>query len=231
MTLALVRYLKDLFTFPPKIHTSRAKLGVIFKDATKKDLDMFYYVFSKYARAYLIEDVIQENFFLAQIVAETGQGLSTKRENLNYSTEGLKSTFSYYRAKPSEAVEDGRNNTHAVRPEAIANKAYANRIGNGGVASGDGYRYRGGGYLQLTGKANYERITWIINLVEAERFFVQETVGSIETVSTSLRTAMAFWYDSGCNSCKHIDCVTKKVNKYTTSYGKRKELYLWISRI
>ena len=72
------------------------------------------------------------------------------RENLNYSAEGLKTTFKKYFPTDALAMQYARN------PERIANRVYANRMGNGDEKSGDGFKYRGRGHLQLTGKDNYK---------------------------------------------------------------------------
>ena len=86
--------------------------------------------------------------FLAQCAHESG-GFKLTTENLNYSAAGLQTVFSkYFTAKTAEA--------YARRPEKIANRVYANRMGNGDEASGEGWKYRGRGYIQLTGKDNYK---------------------------------------------------------------------------
>lgn len=86
--------------------------------------------------------------FLGQIHHETA-GFKLHTENLNYSEQGLLKTFRKY-FTPETAKLYARN------PRMIANRVYANRMGNGNEASGDGYNYRGRGALQLTGKNNYE---------------------------------------------------------------------------
>lgn len=86
--------------------------------------------------------------FLAQIMHESA-GLSAMVENLNYKAETLLHVFSKY-FDVATATQYARN------PEAIANKVYANRLGNGNATSGDGWKYRGHGPIQLTGKANYQ---------------------------------------------------------------------------
>lgn len=86
--------------------------------------------------------------FLGQASHESG-GFSADTENLNYSAEGLRKTFPKYFLANATALK------YARKPEMIANKVYANRMGNGDEASGDGYKYRGRGAIQLTGKSNY----------------------------------------------------------------------------
>ena len=86
--------------------------------------------------------------FLAQCGHESG-GFRATQENLNYSAKGLMGIFKKY--FPSEAIA----NQYARNPQKIASKVYANRMGNGTEASGEGYKFRGRGYIQLTGKENY----------------------------------------------------------------------------
>jgi putative chitinase len=85
--------------------------------------------------------------FMAQATHESG--LKLVAENLNYSAVGLGKTFKKYFPTPAIA------NAYARNPEKIANRAYANRMGNGDEASGDGWKYRGRGYFQNTGKNGY----------------------------------------------------------------------------
>ncbi len=86
--------------------------------------------------------------FLAQCGHESG-GFRATQENLNYSAKGLMGIFKKY--FPTEAIA----NAYARQPQKIASKVYANRMGNGTEASGEGYKFRGRGYIQLTGKENY----------------------------------------------------------------------------
>jgi putative chitinase len=88
--------------------------------------------------------------FMGQVLHESGM-LRHVEENLNYSADGLLKTFGrYFDAASAKA--------YARKPEAIANRVYAGRMGNGDEASGDGWRYRGRGLIQLTGKDNYARL-------------------------------------------------------------------------
>ena len=86
--------------------------------------------------------------FLAQCGHESG-GFRATQENLNYSAKGLMGIFKKY--FPTEAIA----NQYQRNPQKIASKVYANRMGNGTEASGEGYKFRGRGYIQLTGKDNY----------------------------------------------------------------------------
>ena len=102
----------------------------------------------KAAMAFFKLTPIRAAHFFAQTAHETG-GYALFSENLNYSVKGLQNTFGKY--FPGNLEE-----SYARQPEKIANRVYASRMGNGNEASGDGWKYRGRGALQLTGKSNYE---------------------------------------------------------------------------
>jgi len=91
---------------------------------------------------------LRATHFFAQTGHETGE-FKAFSENLNYSPQGLGTTFKKYFPTITLA------NSYARQPERIANRVYANRMGNGDEASGDGWKFRGRGALQLTGKNNY----------------------------------------------------------------------------
>lgn len=103
----------------------------------------------KAARKYLGLTDLRATHFFAQTGHETGE-FKVYTENLNYSAKGLRTTFGKY--FPTDALA----NQYARKPEQIANRVYANRMGNGPESSGDGWKYRGRGALQLTGKSNYQ---------------------------------------------------------------------------
>jgi putative chitinase len=94
-----------------------------------------------------ITSVLRLAHFLSQCGHESG-GFRTVNENLNYSADGLKSIFGKY-------FPGNLNESYARQPEKIANRVYSSRMGNGDEKSGEGWKYRGRGYIQLTGKSNY----------------------------------------------------------------------------
>jgi putative chitinase len=96
--------------------------------------------------------------FFGQTAHETGE-YKTFSENLNYSSDGLKKIFGKY-------FPNNLNESYAKQPEKIANRVYGSRMGNGNETSGDGWKYRGRGALQLTGKANYEAFSKFLNKPE-----------------------------------------------------------------
>jgi len=104
----------------------------------------------KMQEVFCIENKEQLAHFLGQVAHETAD-FKYSEENFNYSAQGLLSTFGKY-FTPAQAQE------YARQPEKIANRVYANRMGNGSEESGDGYKYRGHGALQTTGKNNYEQL-------------------------------------------------------------------------
>lgn len=99
---------------------------------------------------YGIDTPVRQAMFLSQLAHESGNFRHVV-ENLNYSAEALQRVFGRHFPTPEIAQ------AYARQPERIANRAYANRMGNGDEASGDGWRYRGRGLIQLTGKDNYSR--------------------------------------------------------------------------
>jgi len=144
--------------------------------------------------------------FLAQCGHESG-GWTIFEENLNYSAQGLCSIFKKYFPTLEEAQH------YAKKPEMIANKIYANRMGNGAPESGDGYRFRGRGPIQLTGRANYtsfakemfddwENVIENPDWVTADRDF-------------ALMSAIWFWNKNKLNvqaDSGDIKLMTKKIN-------------------
>jgi putative chitinase len=100
--------------------------------------------------------------FLAQCGHESG-GFRLTKENLNYSAKGLLGIFKKYFTKADKTPDTAKAALYERKPEKIANLVYANRMGNGPEASGDGAKYCGRGYIQLTGKDNYTAFGKSIN--------------------------------------------------------------------
>ncbi len=141
--------------------------------------------------------------FMGQIFVETG-GMRSMIENLNYKNpQRLDAIFSAVRG-----TADARS-LIARGPEAIANRVYANRIGNGNEASGDGFCYRGSGYKQLTGRANYRDIGRVVELdLEGQPELAREPV-------SAAKVAFAFWDARQCSPLADtgdVDEITERVN-------------------
>jgi putative chitinase len=118
--------------------------------------------------------------FLAQIAHESG-GFNFVREGLNYSAQGLRKTWP--RRFPTLASAQ----PYARNAEKIANKVYANRMGNGPESSGDGFKFRGRGLIQLTGRENYTRFARSIGRT------LDQTVAYLETPEGAVASAGWFW--------------------------------------
>lgn len=125
------------------------------------------------------------NFF-GQLAYETGN-FKYFEENLNYSATGLRTVFPKYFKTQTIA------NLYARKPEAIANRVYANRMGNGSETSGDGWKYRGRGAIQLTGKKNYENFKCYCS-VQSRIFYLTDVVLDPEAVASKYAFDAAKWY-------------------------------------
>ena len=155
--------------------------------------------------------------FVAQCGHESG-GFRVLSENLNYSAKALNSIFpKYFRRAGRDANEYHR------QPEKIANVIYANRMDNGDTASGDGWRFRGGGILQLTGRYNYTQFG------KAVEKSPEEAVDYVRTKAGALDSACWFWDTNNINKyCDDMDIVgmTKRINGGTIGLDDRKKHYL-----
>jgi putative chitinase len=139
--------------------------------------------------------------FLAQCGHESG-GFKLTQENLNYSAKGLMGIFKKY--FPTEAIA----NQYARKPEKIANRVYGGRMGNGAEASGEGYKFRGRGYIQLTGKQNYTAF---------DASVPESIVDNPDLVATKypLASAAWFWSKNGLNTIADQGASTEVVTKAT----------------
>ena len=144
--------------------------------------------------------------FLAQCGHESG-GWTVFEENLNYSAKGLMGIFRKY--FPDEATA----NAYARQPEKIANKVYANRMGNGPESSGDGWRYRGRGPIQLTGSANYKAFAQEM-FEDWENLYANPDWVTADR-DFALMSAIWFWNKNKLNvqaDNGDIKLMTKKIN-------------------
>lgn len=151
--------------------------------------------------------------FFAQLEHESN--LKPVEENLNYSSHALQRVFKKY--FPTKALADD----YARHPERIANKVYANRMDNGNEASGDGWRYRGRGFIQITGKANYKALT------EATGIDYLNNPDLLLTEADSMISALWFWSFRNLNKYADLDdvkMVTKRINGGYNGLKHRTEL-------
>jgi putative chitinase len=144
--------------------------------------------------------------FLAQCGHESG-GFSVLKENLNYSAQGLNNIFKKYFPTVASAEP------YARQPEKIANKVYASRMGNGPESSGDGWKYRGRGPIQLTGKDNYR--AFATDYFDDPETLLNDPDLLIDHIPTSLLAAVWFWQKNKLNvqaDAGDIKLMTKKIN-------------------
>jgi putative chitinase len=151
--------------------------------------------------------------FLAQCGHESG-GFKAVSENLNYSADGLKKIFGKY-------FPGNLNESYARQPEKIASRVYASRMGNGDENSKEGFKFRGRGYIQLTGKANYASF---------DKFVDDDILANPDLVATKYTLASAAWFfnnnklwsicDQGATD-QVVTSVTKRVNGGTIGLADR----------
>lgn len=151
--------------------------------------------------------------FMAQIEHESG--LKPISENLNYSAQRLVDIFPKYFKNRIES------NLYARQPEKIANRVYANRMGNGDYQSGEGWKYRGRGFLQITGKENY------FNLANDTDIDCLKNPDLLLEEANAMISALWFWQKNKLNNFADKDDIiglTKRINGGLNGIEHRKEL-------
>lgn len=172
----------------------------------------------------LPEDMIESPNRIAGFLAQTSHESGKYKflvENLNYSDKGLLKTFPKY-FNESNVME------YARKPEAIANRVYANRMGNGDEASGDGWKYCGRGLIQLTGKNNYQAFA------DSEQMDIEELPNYLTTYVGAVRSALWFWNKNNLNvtaDAGDLVMMTKKINGGTHGLAERTAEYKRILEI
>jgi putative chitinase len=156
------------------------------------------------AAKFNITNVLRLAHFLAQAGHESGQFKATS-ENLNYSSKGLLGIFPRY-------FNNATAEQYARKPEMIASKVYGGRMGNGAEATKDGYKFRGRGYIQLTGKDNYTQF---------DKAVPEDILANPDLVATKYALMSAAWFfdknklwgicDKGADQAT-VTAVTKRVN-------------------
>jgi putative chitinase len=166
------------------------------------------------------DNPLERAHFLAQCSVESG-GFKAKTENLSYSAKGLLKTFSKYFKTEADA------NAYAKQPEKIASRVYGSRMGNGAESTKEGYKYRGRGYIQLTGKANY---------VKAETVIKGNIVNNPDSVATTYPgdSACFFWTANKLknlinqkNNTSSVEIISTRINGGNPAHGlaSRKEKF------
>jgi len=165
------------------------------------------------AEKFNITNPLRLAHFLSQCGHESG-GFKAVSENLNYSAKGLVGTFGKYFNSTTAAQ-------YERKPEMIASRVYGGRMGNGDEASKEGYKFRGRGYIQLTGKSNYTNFA---------KFIGEDTIANPDLVATKYPLASAaFFFDSNklwsiCDKgadTATVTAVTKRVNGGTIGLDDR----------
>lgn len=194
-----VIFIEDITNFKPKEHIMKIDglNGIIPQEV----LDQLPETISKFE----INTPLRLAHFLAQCGHESGNW-RFKVENLNYSAPALQSVFRKYFPDEATAAQ------YARKPEMIANKVYANRMLNGDESSGDGWRFRGRGYIQLTGRQNY-------SLFNAH--IPEDIISTPDLVAEKypLLSAAWFWDSNKLNSLADkgatdadVTAITRRVN-------------------
>jgi putative chitinase len=195
-------------------HVSHEQLCKFFEDTEEDSLLPFVDAFNNAFERYEINTPDRIAMFMAQVGHESG-GLTTLQENLNYKPERLQQIFPKY-------FRDVDPNDYGRNPEKIANRVYSNRMGNGDEESGDGYRFRGRGAIQLTGRDNYTHCgnDLGVDLIENPDY--------LTTPEGAIMSAAWFWNSRDLNKWadeQDVVTVTKKINGGTIGLDERKALF------
>ncbi len=219
------------------------ELKEIFPNASDEELEETRDAFNEAYDKFDIDTPLRKAHFFAQLREEVGGGI-TLTESLNYSATALPTQFSVYRATdkngntitpyvPNDlANQHGRSaqNNWTADQDAIADNAYANRMGNGNVESGDGSQYKGQGFIHLTGRDNYETVNdEIQDKFPDSGLDIVDNEEDIKTTRGSMISAMAYWSENNINTVadqgsegSNADAVTDIVNSGTNSKPARR---------
>lgn len=195
---------------------SVTQLQQVFPQATMDRLQRYIEPLRQTLVSYNINTPLRICHFLAQIGHERSQ-LRHIEENLNYSAERLREVFGKY------IKTDQQANEYANQAEKIASLVYGNRMGNGAESSRDGWRYRGRGFIQLTGKYNYQRLSAALD---------KDLVTNPDQLTADpllcMQSAGWYWHDHQLNQladANDIEGITKRINGGLHGLKDRKALY------
>lgn len=194
------------FTFP--------RLREIMPEALAEDINKYLAPLNNLLPAFEINTPLRAAHFIAQLAHESGC-FHNVRENLNYSAEGLRQVFRKYFPSVELAGE------YARKPEKIANRVYANRMGNRDEASGDGWKFRGRGLIQLTGRDNYRRCGDAIGINLEE---IPDLVA--DNPKVAVQAAGWFWESNNLNQyadLDNIEDITREINGGLNGLKERKD--------
>lgn len=181
-----------------------------------KNADAWYDAMIKVFPKYGINTPNRIAGFIAQCTHESNN-FTVLEENLNYSAAQLEKVFGKYFSKAGRKASE-----YAKKPEKIANIVYADRIGNGNTASGDGYKFRGRGIIQLTGRDNYTEFGKTVGKS------ADDVIAYLGTIEGAVESACWYWNSRNINSAcdvNNITQMTKLVNGGSNGLAERKKYY------
>ena len=184
-------------------------------------LDHWYDALSKALPDYEIDTPKRIAAFLAQCGHESG-GFTAIRENLNYRAESLVRVWPKYFPNLEIAKK------YEKKPEMIANRAYANRMGNGSEKSGDGWKFCGRGLIQLTGRSNYQAFA------DSLEISIDDAMEYLQTFEGCVQSACWFWESNKLNQWADkgdMLTLTKRINGGTLGLEDRQKHYQHALRI
>ena len=211
--------------FSQKFQFILQMLQHIFPSASTETLQAVINELNPHIELFKLDTVFRREHFFAQIKREGGPSLAIHSgESLNYPPDRLKIKFSYFQKNSAEAELYGRTDKHPADQEAIANRAYANRNGNGDVKSGDGWKYRGRGLIQITGRTQYGTFSdWhhqnSAGWPDESNLDFLENYELVGQPKYAVRSAVAYWLNNGLYELanegaedSNVDSITKGIN-------------------
>lgn len=171
-------------------------------------------------RAYEINTPARIAAFLAQIGHESA-GLTRTVENLNYGADGLRQTW-------PKRFDEASAKQLARQPRLIANRVYGGRMGNGDEATGDGWKYRGRGLIQVTGKANYEAVRDLLRERDPSAPDFVADPDALSEPRWAALSAAAWWADRELNELADgyaFTQITQRINGGQNGAADRKQRY------
>lgn len=204
---------------------SPARLREVFTAANDARINALTRAFNESYEAFEMTTCLRRAHFFAQVLEEIGTNANPRAENMNYAATALGTIFSYFRRNPAEATLYGRTAGHPANQEAIGNRAYANRNGNGDIASGDGWAFRGRGFIQVTGRGNYQSVQDEIDeQMPGSGIDIMANPDEAIQMRGGLISAFGFWSANNINAAAdggsadaNVTAVTRIVNRWTDS--------------
>jgi putative chitinase len=202
---------------------SGAQLKAICPNLKQDRADSLAQLMSKSFPKYEINNPARVQAFVAQLAHESGE-FTIKTESMNYTTP--ERIVAIWPGRFNLTGNDGKANAHdyTKNQEKLANKVYANRMGNGDSASGDGFRYRGGGFMQLTGKESYDAYAKYIGKDVGETADLVHTTDEYALDSACWEFAIDKKLNDEADRGEFIT-ITKRINGGTIGLEERQKYY------